>query len=80
MKIVQFMASQGWGGAEKVFVELCNQLSKDHAVTAILLRDTVYRNRFTPDVSICTLQSNPTRRNPFLLYELLRALQKIKPS
>ncbi len=64
------MASQHWGGAEKVFVEVANELSKKHEIIALLLRDTEYADKFSPDVHTVTLRSHPTRHNPFQLWEL----------
>lgn len=79
MKIVQFMASEGWGGAESVFVELSNELARSHHVVAFLLRGTAYKERFSADVHQVTLLSNPTRYNPFLLFEIYSRLKDIKP-
>jgi glycosyltransferase involved in cell wall biosynthesis len=79
MKIVQFMASEGWGGAESVFVELSNELAKSHHVIAFLLRGTAYARKFSADVHLVSLLSNPTRYNPFLLYEIFSRLKDIKP-
>jgi glycosyltransferase involved in cell wall biosynthesis len=79
MKIVQFMASEEWGGAESVFVELSNELARSHHVIAFLLRGTAYEDRFSAGVHLVTLQSNPTRYNPFLLYEIYSRLKNIRP-
>ncbi len=79
MKIVQFMASEGWGGAEKVLVELSNQLARHCEVTVLLLRNTVYKNRFSPQVSIRELRANPTRYNPFLALEIYSVLKRERP-
>jgi glycosyltransferase involved in cell wall biosynthesis len=79
MKIIQFMASAGYGGAEKVFVELSNALAENHDVTAIIVRDCQYRQRFSPRVTVKELKSNPTSQNPFLHYELFRILSSKQP-
>lgn len=79
MKIIQFMASSRYGGAEKVFVDLSNALAERFEVIALLLRDTEYRHRFSEKVQIITLQANPTRYNPFLQIELFRVVGCIKP-
>ena len=39
MKVLQFIASKGWGGAEKSFVELCNELSKSIQVEVVLFKE-----------------------------------------
>jgi glycosyltransferase involved in cell wall biosynthesis len=79
MRIVQFMASEDWGGAESVFVELSNELAESHQVTALLLKGTRYQQRFSPRVNRLILRSNPTRYNPFQIYEIYRHLKDIKP-
>ena len=79
MKIVQFMASEGWGGAESVFVELTNELAETHHVTALLLRETQYQAKFSSNVDCVVLRSNPTRYNPFLIYEIFCRLREIQP-
>lgn len=79
MKIVQFMASEKWGGAEKVFVELSNKLAESNTVFAIVLRDTEYNERFSTAVTIIELRSNPTSRNPFLHFELRSTIKRLRP-
>lgn len=79
MRIVQFMASEGFGGAEKVFVELSNALAEEHEVTALLLRNATIQKRFSQKVRQLSLSSNPTRNNPFLHIELYSRLKDLKP-
>ena len=79
MKIVQFMASQAYGGAEKVFVELANALAEQHSVTALLLRHTSYKHRFSAAVRLAELKSNPTSHNPFLHLEIYSVLRGLAP-
>ena len=79
MKIVQFMASAGFGGAEKSFVELTNGLSGRHEVVALVIRNCTYLHRFSDNVEIVELGSNPTSNNPFLHLELFRLLKQIQP-
>lgn len=79
MKVLQFMASDAYGGAEKVFVELSNALRQRHEVTALLLRNCAYRDRFSDQVHLIELQSNPTRHNPFLHFEIFSILKKLQP-
>jgi len=79
MKIVQFMASEDWGGAESVFVDLSNELAESQNVIAFLLRGTNYQKKFSSFVQTLVLRSNPTRYNPFLAYEIYRRLKEIKP-
>jgi glycosyltransferase involved in cell wall biosynthesis len=81
MKIVQFLASggSGYGGAEKVCVELCNALTDRHQVTAMVVRDCPYINRFSKAVHIVKLTSNPTINNPLLHYEIYKKLRGLRP-
>ncbi len=79
MRIVQFMASAGFGGAEKSFVELANGLSDRHELIALVVRNCNYLHRFGDKVRIVELASNPTSNNPLLLFELFRLLKEIQP-
>lgn len=79
LQIVQFMASEGYGGAEQVFIELSNSLAEDNQVVAVLLRSAVIGNRFSPLVRQVVLHSNPTSNNPFLHIELYSRLKEISP-
>ncbi|SDP65784.1 glycosyltransferase [Desulforhopalus singaporensis] len=79
MKIIQFMASSGYGGAEMVMVELANKLSARHDVFAIILADSVYRDKFDEKVTIVPLTSHPTINNPLLHYEIYRIVKDIGP-
>ncbi len=81
LKIVQFIASDGYGGAEKVFIELSNGLAERHTVIALVLRcfPIAHRDRFSENVHIVELRSHPTVNNPFLHYELFKMLQSIQP-
>lgn len=73
------MASEQWGGAEKTCVDLANELSRRHTVTALLLRRTVYKHRFHDRVRLVETRSHPTRNNPFLLRELVRIIKDLQP-
>lgn len=79
MKIIQFMASAGFGGAEKVFLELANGLAERHDVVALVVRKCQYQSMFSPRVRVVELQSNPTSNNPFLHLELYKILKREQP-
>lgn len=79
MKILQFMASTGYGGAESVFVELSNKLAEKHTVAALLLQGTEYIDRFSDRVEILQLTTNPTTNNPLLHFQIYQQLQKYRP-
>lgn len=79
MKIIQFMASDEWGGAEQVFVELSNVLSESHQVTALLMRNCKFKGRFRQSVQVETLKSYGARHNPLLHIEIERLIERIQP-
>ena len=78
MKIVQFMASPKFVGAERSFVELSNELAKSDEVIALVVRGCEYKDRFK-NVKVIELQSNPSRFNPLLYLEIASILQKERP-
>ncbi len=81
MKIVQFMASGdiGYGGAEKVCVELANALAGRHQVTALVVRGCCFIDRFSKAVNVIELKSHPTSNNPFLHFEIYEKLRNLRP-
>ncbi|MRJ01904.1 MAG: glycosyltransferase [Epsilonproteobacteria bacterium] len=78
MKVLQFIASQGYMGAERSVVELANELSKEVEVIAPVVRGCTFRERFSPRVRVIPLRSHPTRSNPFLLWELAQLIRREK--
>ncbi|BCD62719.1 poly(glycerol-phosphate) alpha-glucosyltransferase [Nitratiruptor sp. YY08-26] len=80
MKIMQFMASAKYVGAERSFVELCNELAKSDEVIAVVVKGCEYKDRFSRDVKVLELQSNSSRYNPFLYLELAKIIKKHKPT
>jgi len=79
MKVLQFIASNGWGGAEKSFVELCNELSKTMQIEVLLFKENQIEERLSPHIKIHQLYSSSSRHNPLLYLELRKLIQKIKP-
>lgn len=79
MKVLLFIASQGWGGAEKVFVDLANHLSRQCELHVILLKGTCFVDRFDKRVRVTTTPTSGSRRNPFLLRSLYRTIREIRP-
>jgi glycosyltransferase involved in cell wall biosynthesis len=78
MKVVQFLASKGWGGLEKAFVNLCNEMAKTTQIDVIIFDNSIVSSKFTKDVNVHLLYADPSRFNPFLYWELFRLLQKIE--
>lgn len=79
LKIALFIASEYFGGAEKVFIELANGLAQKHDVAAITIRGNQINDKLSESVKIYTLKSHPTRHNPFQLFELYMLLRWLDP-
>ena len=50
MRVLQFIASKGWGGAEKSFVELCNELSKYIQVDVVVFKENQIEERLNKEI------------------------------
>jgi glycosyltransferase involved in cell wall biosynthesis len=79
MRIVQFLASKGWGGLENMFVNLCNELSKTTKVDVIILKNSACIGKFNGNIKLHTLKSTPSRYNLLLYFEFYWLLKKIEP-
>jgi len=79
MKVLQFIASKGWGGAEKSFVELCNELSDSIQIEVVLFKENQIEERLNQNIKIHRLSSGTSRYNPFLYFAFLNLIKKIKP-
>ena len=71
MKIIQFIASRGYGGAEKVFVDLCNELilRDGFEVEVILLLNNKISSLLNNKIKIHYIKDR-SRYNPFLYLQL----------
>ena len=58
MEIIQFIASRGYGGAEKVFVDLCNELNKKEKIklTVILLENNLLEKYLNKKINIIKIK------------------------
>ena len=79
MKVLQFIASNGWGGAEKSFVELCNELSKHIQIEVLLFKENQIEERLSSQIKIHKIVSASGRRNPFMYVELFNLIKKVNP-
>ena len=79
MKVMQFIASKVWGGAEKSFAELCNELSKSIQIEVVLFKENKIEERLNENIKIYRLSSGSSRHNPFLYFEVLNLIKKINP-
>ncbi|MDD3462269.1 MAG: glycosyltransferase [Sulfurospirillaceae bacterium] len=72
--------SAKYGGAEKNFVDTCNELTKhSFNIVAIVPRNTEYRDRFSALVNVIELSNSTSRHNPFLKRSLLKIFKKERP-
>ena len=78
MKICHFIASSLFGGAEKVVLDLCNELSREHEVHLITfdIRENLYN--LSPKVKCHTLNEFK-RYNLFEIKKLLQLIHTIHP-
>ena len=79
MRVLQFIASKEWGGAEKSFSELCNELSKSIQIEVMLFNENKIEERLNTSIKVYKLSSDSSRYNPFLYLEVLRIIKKIDP-
>ncbi|SFV69505.1 Poly(glycerol-phosphate) alpha-glucosyltransferase [hydrothermal vent metagenome] len=78
MKICHFIASSLFGGAEKVVVNLCNEMSKDHEVHLITFDSRENLGELSSHVVLHTIKEFK-RYNIFALLKLLKLIRNIGP-
>ena len=81
MRVCHFSGSRGLGHGE-VYVDLANQMVKDHPdveVGLLVPADAKFLGRVNPRVTILPYRSKDTRNNPRLWLELTRLLRTYKP-
>jgi glycosyltransferase involved in cell wall biosynthesis len=79
MKILQFIASKGYMGAERSFVELCNELGRTERVYAMVFEKCGFSEKLDGNVEQIHLRSNSSRYNPMLFAEIYRHIGILKP-
>lgn len=74
LNIAQFIASSGHGGAEKVFIDLCNDLSKKHSITAYTYDNPFIIKALNKSIRICIIEQKSRYHLPsyFRIYHLLK--------
>lgn len=78
MKVVQVMGGSGEGGLEKHVVELSNAMSA--FCELVVIAHPKYRSRFSDAVIFEPLDLSKSRKNPVLLYRLLRIINTHQPN
>ncbi|MGD9625486.1 MAG: glycosyltransferase [Arcobacter sp.] len=66
-----------FAGTEKVCVDLCNELSKEH--TVYLLTNDKIKPYINESVNFINLDFEKNRHNPFFLYKVAKIVEKINP-
>ena len=76
MQVIQFIASRGYGGAEKVFVDLCNNLSKisNIGLEVILLENNMIEDKLDKNIKIYLIKDR-SRLNPFLYTQIIKTVK-----
>ena len=78
MKIAQIMASDGDGGLEKHFIDLCNGLAAlGDEVYALCLPK--YHGALSDRVQCISIDLTGSRHNPITAIKLLKSIQRIRP-
>jgi len=76
VKILQFIASEELGGAERSFLELTNELFKNNEVYALIFKNFPYKDELNcPIIEI----DSYNRNNPFLYFKINKILNRINP-
>ena len=80
VKIVQFIASSGMGGAEKFVLTLCNNLAKKGLDIHLLLpKQSPMAKLADQKVQLHTIQNSMGRYNPLFYLELYKLIKKLQP-
>ncbi|MFA6740960.1 MAG: glycosyltransferase [Arcobacteraceae bacterium] len=66
-----------FAGTEKVCVDLCNELSKEH--TVYLLTNEKIKPYINENVNLVEVDFEKNRYNPFFLYQVSKILERINP-
>lgn len=77
MKILHILHANTLGGMEKVCIELCNILSKEHDV--YLMTDLSFASRIAPSVNFIHIDIKARRNNPLTLWQFYKMIHAISP-
>ncbi len=78
-KVLVIVASPGWGGLERVFVELANRLAERCEVSVIHPGEAEYVSRLSARLKETGTLPKGSRRNPLALLHLYRAIRRLAP-
>lgn len=72
MKIAQFIASSGWGGAEKIVTELSNKLAEEHEVAVVTYPNKGITSKLHPAIRVIIIPKT-SRHNIIGLWRVYHA-------
>lgn len=84
MKIIEIIPSLESGGAERFVIDLCNEISKSHIVTLVVLysindkNQSFYLSELSKRVKIVTLNKHKSL-DLKIFYKLLKLVKRLKP-
>lgn len=78
MRVLQIMASPGWGGLEKVFTDLANRLASSCDVIVMTPEGAEVLERLSGDIRSSTLPRG-SRRNPITIWTLAGEIRNLRP-
>lgn len=78
MRVLQVMASPGWGGLEKVFADLVNRLDSSCDVMVMTPEGAEVLERLSGDIPVDTLPRG-SRRNPITIWKLAGEIRRLRP-
>lgn len=82
MKIVEIIPQLGSGGAERLVVDLCNELVREHEVTLIVLHATDRTSFFGRELSEQVTLISMSKKTGFdvgLFYRLYKEIRRLEP-
>lgn len=75
MKICHFIASTGFGGAEKVVIDIANKMALQHEVSILIPNESTYKKLLNANVKILTYKSR-SRYNILTYFSVYQSLKK----
>lgn len=78
MRVLQFIASEEWGGAETSFAQLCNSMAEAAEVSVVVPRVNHVEAALDSGLPVYRLRRRG-RNNPLLYVELARLVARLRP-
>jgi len=78
VKVLHYIASKVWGGAEKSFTELCNSLSNNMDIIVVLPFENKIDSKLDSRIKVYHI-SNASRYSPLVYIQLLKIIKSNSP-